>query len=75
MGDDVSLRLYAWWHTRSEGMLPSGLLPYVVEPMYQPLRFSNAAAKMRLQWRPRVDVRTALRLTVEGGDTTLAFAT
>ena len=68
-------RLYAWWHTRSEGMLPSGLLPYVVEPMYKPLRFSNAAAKMRLQWRPRVDVRTALRLTVEDGDTTRAFAT
>ena len=68
-------RLYAWWHTRSEGMLPSGLLPYVVEPMYQPLRFSNAAAKMRLRWRPRVDMRTALRLTVEDGDTGTPMST
>ena len=58
--------LYARWHARSEGQLPAGFLPYVVDPMYMRLRFSNAAAKVRLQWHPHVDLATALRLTTAG---------
>jgi nucleoside-diphosphate-sugar epimerase len=61
-------RLYAWCHTRSDGVLPSSFLPYVVDPLYRPLRFSNTTAKVRLQWQPRVDVLKALRLTVAARD-------
>jgi nucleoside-diphosphate-sugar epimerase len=61
-------RLYAWWYARAEGLLPSGFLPYVVDALYKPLRFSNATAKVRLQWQPRVDLLAALRLTIAAGE-------
>ncbi len=59
-------RVYAWWHARSDDLLPGSLLPYVVNPLYKRLRFSNARAKERLNWRPTVDLGAALRLTIDG---------
>ncbi len=58
-------RLYGRWHARTHGQLPAGFLPCVTESLYRPIRVSNAAAKAQLQWQPRVDLRTALRLTME----------
>lgn len=57
-------RVYASFHARSDDLLPASLLPYVVNALYKPLRFSNANAKARLNWRPAVDLQTALRLTI-----------
>jgi nucleoside-diphosphate-sugar epimerase len=59
-------RAYAWCHARSDDLLPGSLLPYVVDAVYKPLRFSNAKAKARLRWRPAVDLHAALRLTIHG---------
>jgi nucleoside-diphosphate-sugar epimerase len=59
-------RMYAWCHARSEDMLPCSLLPYVVDTIYKPLRFSNAKAKARLNWQPTIDLQSALRLTIAG---------
>ena len=58
--------MYAWWHARSDDLLPGSFLPYVVNPLYKRLRFSNARAKERLNWRPTVDLGAALRLTIDG---------
>jgi len=56
---------YAWCHTRSDDLLPGSLLPYVVDALYKPLRFSNARAKAHLNWRPGVELQAALRLTID----------
>lgn len=58
-------RVYAWCHARSDDLLPGSLLPYVVDALYKPLRFSNARAKAQLNWRPTVDLHAALRLTID----------
>lgn len=63
-------RLYAQWQARIDGQLPSGFVPYITESLYKPIVFSNAEAKARLQWQPRVDLRTGLRMTVEDRDST-----
>jgi nucleoside-diphosphate-sugar epimerase len=55
--------LYAHWHARAPGQLPSSLLPYATAPLYKRVRFSTTAAKTRLRWQPRVDLLTALRMT------------
>jgi hypothetical protein len=34
-----------WYHKRSKGQLPAIFTPYVVDSMYRPLRYSNAALK------------------------------
>jgi nucleoside-diphosphate-sugar epimerase len=57
-------RLYAEWYAREEGLLPSGFLPYVVDSLFKPLRFSNATARFGLQWQPHVDLSAALSLTM-----------
>jgi nucleoside-diphosphate-sugar epimerase len=59
-------RMYAWCHVRSDDLLPRSLLPYVIDALYKPLRFSNARAKTRLNWRPAVNLCSALRLTING---------
>jgi nucleoside-diphosphate-sugar epimerase len=59
----VSSRMYGWWYARADGQLPPGFLPQVAQALYKPLQFSNARARSRLGWRPRVDLSTALRLT------------
>ena len=61
-------RMYECWYARAEGQLPPGFRPYVVQALYKPLQFSNATARSRLAWRPRVDLSTALRLTLGRSD-------
>jgi nucleoside-diphosphate-sugar epimerase len=58
-------RVYAWCHARSDDLLPISLLPYVVNAVYKPLRFSNERAKARLNWRPTVALDAAFRLTID----------
>lgn len=56
-----------WWssrwleryHKRSKGQLPAVFTPRIVESMYRPLRYSNAALKA-LGWAPRVSTREGL---------------
>jgi nucleoside-diphosphate-sugar epimerase len=68
-------RLYERWYARAEGLLPSGFLPYVVQALYKPLRFSNTSARSRLEWQPRVDLATALRLTIGAREATTVAST
>lgn len=57
-------RAYERWHSRCRGDLPVSFLPYVIDPLYKDVSFSNAAAHEGLYWRPPVDLRAALRATV-----------
>ncbi len=57
-------RAYGWCHSRSDDLLPRSLVPYVVDALYKPLRFSNARAKARLNWQPAVGLHAALGLTL-----------
>jgi nucleoside-diphosphate-sugar epimerase len=59
-------KAYERWYSRSRGDLPVSFLPYVIDPLYKDVRFSNAAAHERLHWRPNVDLRAALRATATG---------
>jgi nucleoside-diphosphate-sugar epimerase len=59
-------RIYERCYSRAGGNLPAAFLPHVVDPLYAPVRVSNAAAHERLHWRPHVDLRSALRATVAG---------
>jgi nucleoside-diphosphate-sugar epimerase len=59
-------RAYGWCHARSDDLLPCSLLPYVVNALYKPLRFSNARARTRLNWQPAIGLHAALQLTIQG---------
>jgi nucleoside-diphosphate-sugar epimerase len=63
-------RGYERWYSRCRGDLPVSFLPYVLDPLYKEVTFSNAAAHERLHWRPSVDLRAALRATVTGQECT-----
>jgi nucleoside-diphosphate-sugar epimerase len=52
---------YRWCYARSRGFT-AGRFPPMVDALYKPLRFSNAAAKKKLLWQPRVGLEAALQL-------------
>ncbi len=58
--------VYERWYWRCRGDLPRSFLPYVIDPLYREIRFSNTAAHERLHWRPQVDLRAALEATIAG---------
>lgn len=53
-------RLNVWYHERTQGHFPVLCTPYEVASIWKRLRYVNRAAKERLGWSPRVDMRTAL---------------
>jgi nucleoside-diphosphate-sugar epimerase len=67
-------RLYGHWHARTHRQLPSAFLPFVIKSLYTPIAVSNAKAKARLQWQPRVDLQTALRMTMAREDAIISCA-
>lgn len=48
-----------WYNKRSKGQLPAVFTPYVVDSMYRPLRYSNAALKA-IGWSQRISTANAL---------------
>ncbi|MEY4765238.1 MAG: hypothetical protein RI907_1911 [Pseudomonadota bacterium] len=47
------------YHRKSKGQLPAVFTPYVVESMYRPIRYSNAALQA-IGWKQRVSTREGL---------------
>lgn len=58
-------RVYGWCYARAKGFT-AGPFPPMMDALYKPLRFSNAAAKKKLRWQPRIGLEAALRLTMRG---------
>jgi len=56
-------RVCLWYHQHSRGQLPAALTPYKSRAMWTPTRFSNAKAKQRLGWQPRVAFADGLART------------
>lgn len=52
------------YHRKSKGQLPAVFTPYVVESMYRPLRYSNAALKA-IGWQQRVPTKEGLDRTFQ----------
>lgn len=50
------------YHRRSKGQLPAVFTPRIVESMYRPLRYSNAALK-GIGWTPRISTPEGLAAT------------
>lgn len=50
------------YHRKSKGQLPAVFTPYVVNSMYRPLRYTNAALKA-IGWRQRVSTADGLTTT------------
>ncbi|MDE2400765.1 MAG: NAD(P)-dependent oxidoreductase [Burkholderiales bacterium] len=50
------------YHRKSKGQLPAVFTPYVVNSMYRPLRYSNAALKA-IGWQQRVSTSEGLKTT------------
>jgi hypothetical protein len=46
-------KVLVWYHRKSKGQLPAIFTPYVVNSMYRPLRYSNAAL-VAIGWTRRV---------------------
>ena len=52
-------KVLVWYNKRSKGQLPAVFTPYVVDSMYRPLRYSNAALKA-IGWTQRISTASAL---------------
>ena len=52
-------KVLVWYNKRSKGQLPAVFTPYVVDSMYRPLRYSNAALKA-IGWSQRISTANAL---------------
>jgi nucleoside-diphosphate-sugar epimerase len=55
----LGAKLLVWYHKRSKGQLPAIFTPYIVDSMYRPLRYSNAALKA-IGWIQRINTSKAL---------------
>jgi nucleoside-diphosphate-sugar epimerase len=55
----LGARMLVWYHKRSKGQLPAVFTPYVIDSMYRPLRYSNAALKA-IGWQQRVSTSDGL---------------
>lgn len=58
--------IYAGYSRWTEGQLPPVLTPYKCAAMWKPLRYSNAKAKHKLNWRPKISTEDGLRQTIAG---------
>ncbi len=59
-------RVYEWYSNWSEGQLPPVLTRYKCEAMWKPLRYSNAKAKHKLNWMPKISTEDGLQQTIAG---------
>jgi nucleoside-diphosphate-sugar epimerase len=64
-------RACAWYAARSQGMFPPVLTPYKAAAIWKRLRYSNARAKARLGWEPRVRFAEAVQRTVQRTERTV----
>jgi nucleoside-diphosphate-sugar epimerase len=55
-------KLLVNYHRKSKGQLPAVFTPYVVNSMYRPLRYTNAALKA-IGWKQRVSTAEGLQTT------------
>lgn len=60
----LGARVLVWYHKRSKGQLPAVFTPYVVDSMYRPLRYSNAALKA-IGWTQRVSTENGIKLSFQ----------
>lgn len=58
--------LYEWYSNWTEGQLPPVLTRYKCAAMWKPLRYSNAKAKHKLNWQPKISTEEGLRKTIAG---------
>lgn len=58
----LGAKVLVWYNKRSKGQLPAVFTPYVVDSMYRPLRYSNAALKA-IGWKQRISTPKALELS------------
>lgn len=56
----LGARMLVSYHKRSKGQLPAIFTPYVVDSMYRPLRYSNAALKA-IGWTQRVSTEDGIK--------------
>lgn len=56
----LGAKVLVWYNKRSKGQLPAVFTPYVVDSMYRPLRYSNAALKA-IGWSQRISTSEALK--------------
>lgn len=56
----LGAKVLVWYHKRSKGQLPAVFTPYVVDSMYRPLRYSNAALKA-IGWTQRVSTENGIK--------------
>lgn len=57
---------YEWYSNWSAGQLPPVLTKYKCAAIWKPLRYSNAKAKHRLNWKPNISTEEGLRRTIAG---------
>lgn len=57
--------LCEWYHRWSRGQLPAVLTRYKSAAQWKPLRYSNAKAKSRLGWTPRVEFKVGLQASCD----------
>lgn len=55
---------YEWYSNWTEGQLPPVLTRYKCDAMWKPLRYSNAKAKHKLNWTPKISTEEGLRRTI-----------
>ena len=56
----LGAKVLVGYHKRSKGQLPAVFTPYVVDSMYRPLRYSNAALKA-IGWTQRVSTENGIK--------------
>lgn len=56
--------VYEWYHRYSKGQLPGVITRYRTDTFWKPLRFSNASARERMDWKPQVPMAEALEQTI-----------
>ncbi len=56
----MGARVLVWYNRRSKGQLPAVFTPYIVDSMYRPLRYSNAALKA-IGWTQRVSTEQGIQ--------------
>ncbi|QDT32980.1 NAD-dependent epimerase/dehydratase family protein [Thalassoglobus polymorphus] len=59
-------QVYEWYSNWSEGQLPPVLTKHKCEAMWKPVRYSNAKAKHKLNWTPKISTEEGLRQTIAG---------
>lgn len=54
-----------WYSNKTVGHLPPVFTPYKVDTMWKGHTYSNAKAKEKLGWQPKIGMREALEMTIQ----------